>query len=155
MNQADQEGERNPYYKCVSVHQSYCGKWRATRREHELLGLLRHCVNGLFIPNNTCLIVFTYSTQSLSVLILTMNLLDQTSNEEKEKESNLAQDYSLESVSQLTLMERSSPPIATITSIGGRLEPSLWFSIVALIAFYGQKNIVMATLSSRYANYYE
>lgn len=49
-------------------------------------------------------------------------------------------------------MERSSPPIATITSIGGRLLPSLWLSIVALIAFYGKKNIVMATLSSHYAN---
>lgn len=49
-------------------------------------------------------------------------------------------------------MERSSPPIATITSIGGRLVSSLWFSIVALIAFYGKENIVVATLSSRYAN---
>lgn len=49
-------------------------------------------------------------------------------------------------------MERSSPPIATITSIGGRLVSSLWFSIVALIAFYGKENIVMATLSFRYAN---
>lgn len=59
---------------------------RATQRGH---GLLRHCVNGPLIPNDACLIGCKNNNQSL--IVVAMNLLDQTSNGRKKEKKKQVQ----------------------------------------------------------------
>ncbi len=51
----------------------------------------------------------------------------------------------------LTLIDRSSPPRATMTLMGGRVLLASWVSMVALIAFYKKEKGGCQLLDSQYS----